>query len=49
VLGDLAALVDVVASEAQAGDRLVVMSNGGFGGIHNLLLERLRARAGRAT
>ena len=49
VLKDLAALVEAAVSEAQAGDRLVVMSNGGFGGIHDLLLERLRARAGRAT
>jgi UDP-N-acetylmuramate: L-alanyl-gamma-D-glutamyl-meso-diaminopimelate ligase len=48
VLKDLAALVDAVVSEAQAGDRLVVMSNGGFGGIHDLLLQRLRERARRA-
>jgi hypothetical protein len=26
-----------------------VMSNGGFGGIHTLLLERLRERAARAA
>ncbi len=49
VLNDLAALVDAVVSESRAGDRLVVMSNGGFGGIHDLLLERLRERAARAA
>ena len=49
VLNDLAALVDAVVSESRAGDRLVVMSNGGFGGIHNLLLERLRGRAASAA
>jgi UDP-N-acetylmuramate: L-alanyl-gamma-D-glutamyl-meso-diaminopimelate ligase len=49
VLKDLSALVDAVVSDSHAGDRLVVMSNGGFGGIHSLLLERLRDRAGRAA
>jgi UDP-N-acetylmuramate: L-alanyl-gamma-D-glutamyl-meso-diaminopimelate ligase len=49
VLKDLTALVDAVVSDSRAGDRLVVMSNGGFGGIHGLLLERLRDRAARAT
>ncbi|MGE5161562.1 MAG: UDP-N-acetylmuramate:L-alanyl-gamma-D-glutamyl-meso-diaminopimelate ligase [Betaproteobacteria bacterium] len=49
VLRDLASLVEAVACEAQAGDRLVVMSNGGFGGIHGLLLERLRGGARCAT
>jgi UDP-N-acetylmuramate: L-alanyl-gamma-D-glutamyl-meso-diaminopimelate ligase len=49
VMRDLPALVDAVVSESNAGDRLVVMSNGGFGGIHGLLLERLRERAARAA
>jgi UDP-N-acetylmuramate: L-alanyl-gamma-D-glutamyl-meso-diaminopimelate ligase len=49
VLTDLAALVDAAVSDSHAGDRLVVMSNGGFGGIHTLLLERLRERAARAA
>ncbi len=35
------ALVQQVTDEAQAGDTIVVMSNGGFGGIHNKLLQAL--------
>ncbi len=38
---DLAALVEAVASAAQPGDHILVMSNGGFGGVHGKLLERL--------
>jgi UDP-N-acetylmuramate: L-alanyl-gamma-D-glutamyl-meso-diaminopimelate ligase len=34
------ALVDTIATEAQAGDHVVVMSNGAFGGIHQRLLDR---------
>ena len=30
-----------IAGEAKAGDIVVVMSNGGFGGIHGKLLEAL--------
>jgi UDP-N-acetylmuramate: L-alanyl-gamma-D-glutamyl-meso-diaminopimelate ligase len=40
---NLEALVAAVAAEARAGDQVLVMSNGGFGGIHDKLLERLRA------
>jgi UDP-N-acetylmuramate: L-alanyl-gamma-D-glutamyl-meso-diaminopimelate ligase len=47
VLKDLAALADAVVSESRQGDRLLVMSNGGFGGIHGMLLERLRDRRAR--
>ncbi|HET9706485.1 MAG TPA: UDP-N-acetylmuramate:L-alanyl-gamma-D-glutamyl-meso-diaminopimelate ligase [Vicinamibacterales bacterium] len=35
------AIVDLVARDAQGGDLVVVMSNGGFGGIHGKLLEAL--------
>jgi len=38
---DLDALVSALASEARAGDHIVVMSNGGFGGIHTKLLDAL--------
>ncbi|MCC7240587.1 MAG: UDP-N-acetylmuramate:L-alanyl-gamma-D-glutamyl-meso-diaminopimelate ligase [Acidobacteria bacterium] len=38
---DVDAIVRVVAGEAQAGDLVVIMSNGGFGGIHRRLLEAL--------
>ncbi|CUA81497.1 UDP-N-acetylmuramate:L-alanyl-gamma-D-glutamyl-meso-diaminopimelate ligase [Gulbenkiania indica] len=39
------ALVEAIVAEAQPGDHVLVMSNGGFGGIHARLLERLGARA----
>jgi UDP-N-acetylmuramate: L-alanyl-gamma-D-glutamyl-meso-diaminopimelate ligase len=38
---DLDALVEAIVSEARTGDHLLVMSNGGFGGIHDKLLQRL--------
>jgi len=34
-------LVEAIAQQAQAGDIIVVMSNGGFADIHNKLLQRL--------
>jgi len=37
----LDALVAAVASDARAEDHIVVMSNGGFGGVHQKLLEAL--------
>jgi UDP-N-acetylmuramate: L-alanyl-gamma-D-glutamyl-meso-diaminopimelate ligase len=39
-------LVTEIAQQAHAGDQIVVMSNGGFGGIHGKLLTALRAGAG---
>jgi UDP-N-acetylmuramate: L-alanyl-gamma-D-glutamyl-meso-diaminopimelate ligase len=38
------ALVKGLAAEARAGDHVLVMSNGGFGGVHEKLLAALRAR-----
>ena len=38
---DLAGLVEAVAGVARPGDHVLVMSNGGFGGVHGKLLERL--------
>lgn len=38
---DLMELVDAVASMVVPGDSVVIMSNGGFGGFHKLLLDRL--------
>ena len=32
-----------LASAAQAGDHILIMSNGGFGGLHGKLLEALQA------
>jgi UDP-N-acetylmuramate: L-alanyl-gamma-D-glutamyl-meso-diaminopimelate ligase len=40
---DLDALVAAIAAEAKPGDEVLVMSNGGFGGIHQKLLDRLSA------
>jgi UDP-N-acetylmuramate: L-alanyl-gamma-D-glutamyl-meso-diaminopimelate ligase len=42
-LASLDALVEAIASEARPGDHILVMSNGGFGGIHEKLLARLAA------
>ena len=39
---DLDALVNAIAAESREGDHVLVMSNGGFGGIHAKLLEALR-------
>jgi UDP-N-acetylmuramate: L-alanyl-gamma-D-glutamyl-meso-diaminopimelate ligase len=38
---ELDALVQSIAKAAQPGDNLLIMSNGGFGGIHDKLLARL--------
>ncbi|MGV7209484.1 UDP-N-acetylmuramate:L-alanyl-gamma-D-glutamyl-meso-diaminopimelate ligase [Oxalobacteraceae bacterium A2-2] len=38
---DLDALVRAVAGAAKPGDHIIVMSNGGFGGVHQKLLEAL--------
>jgi UDP-N-acetylmuramate: L-alanyl-gamma-D-glutamyl-meso-diaminopimelate ligase len=40
---DMDRLVVQVVAEARAGDRILVMSNGGFGGIHSRLLAALDA------
>ena len=42
-LPDVPAIVRTVADEARAGDLVIVMSNGGFDGIHDKLLEALAA------
>ncbi|MGZ5846741.1 MAG: UDP-N-acetylmuramate:L-alanyl-gamma-D-glutamyl-meso-diaminopimelate ligase [Ramlibacter sp.] len=49
MVGDtIDALVDQVVGAAQPGDRIVCMSNGGFGGIHERLLQALEQRLPRA-
>ena len=42
---DADAIVEVLALELHAGDVVVVMSNGGFGGIHGKLLAALSSRS----
>jgi len=39
---DVDAIVATIARERRAGDLVVIMSNGGFGGIHDKLLSALR-------
>lgn len=43
VHADLAALVAAIAAQARPGDHVLVMSNGGFGGVHEKLLAALSA------
>ncbi|MFA7240359.1 MAG: UDP-N-acetylmuramate:L-alanyl-gamma-D-glutamyl-meso-diaminopimelate ligase [Sulfuricellaceae bacterium] len=40
---DLAQLVGAIAAAARPGDHILIMSNGGFGGIHEKLLKALAA------
>jgi UDP-N-acetylmuramate: L-alanyl-gamma-D-glutamyl-meso-diaminopimelate ligase len=44
---DVAALAGELARAARAGDHVLVMSNGGFGGLHDKLLAELRAGSAR--
>jgi UDP-N-acetylmuramate: L-alanyl-gamma-D-glutamyl-meso-diaminopimelate ligase len=46
---DLHALVTAVAEAARTGDHVLVMSNGGFGGVHQKLLDALTARVPQAA
>jgi len=46
-LDDVETIVAWVAEHALPGDVVVVMSNGGFGGLHGMLLEALSSRVGR--
>jgi UDP-N-acetylmuramate: L-alanyl-gamma-D-glutamyl-meso-diaminopimelate ligase len=39
---DLEKLIEAVKKEARSGDMILVMSNGGFGGVHKKLLEILK-------
>src|SRR4029079_19243870 len=41
---DIDVLAEAIVTEARSGDHVLVMSNGGFGGIHGELLARLRGR-----
>jgi UDP-N-acetylmuramate: L-alanyl-gamma-D-glutamyl-meso-diaminopimelate ligase len=42
---DLARLTAAIVGESRPGDQLVLMSNGSFGGLHERLLEALKARS----
>jgi len=41
-LPDVPAIVSTIAAEARSGDIVIIMSNGGFDGIHDKLLEALK-------
>ncbi|MGA7776840.1 MAG: UDP-N-acetylmuramate:L-alanyl-gamma-D-glutamyl-meso-diaminopimelate ligase [Paraburkholderia sp.] len=45
---NLDALVKAVAAAARPGDQVLVMSNGGFGGVHQKLLDALSVRPAQA-
>jgi UDP-N-acetylmuramate: L-alanyl-gamma-D-glutamyl-meso-diaminopimelate ligase len=42
---DLSDLVKAVANEAKPGDHILVMSNGGFGGVHQKILTAIQEKA----
>ncbi|MEN6669584.1 UDP-N-acetylmuramate:L-alanyl-gamma-D-glutamyl-meso-diaminopimelate ligase [Psychrobacter sp. B38] len=44
VLSSIDAIIEHINTHAQAGDAIVIMSNGGFEGIHQRLLATLRSR-----
>ncbi len=48
VCDDFDSLLQAVLAEAKHGDHLLVMSNGGFGGIHGKLLDGLSNSSGKA-
>jgi UDP-N-acetylmuramate: L-alanyl-gamma-D-glutamyl-meso-diaminopimelate ligase len=48
VVTDFDALLRELSRELKAGDHALVMSNGGFGGLHTRLLEALSSRRGAA-
>jgi len=41
---DMNRLVEAIVQQARPGDHVLIMSNGGFGGIHQQLLDQLAAR-----
>ncbi len=43
IADDLQKLVATLVTELRAGDEVLIMSNGGFGGLHDRLLQALRA------
>lgn len=49
VFRDLGELEAAILADARAGDTVLVMSNGGFGGIHGRLLDGLAAGAARGA
>jgi UDP-N-acetylmuramate: L-alanyl-gamma-D-glutamyl-meso-diaminopimelate ligase len=46
---DLSALVKAVANEAKPGDHILVMSNGGFGGVHQKILTAIQEKVRQSS
>lgn len=46
VYDDLTEMVTAITKAAQSGDQVLVMSNGGFGGVHQKILEALELKHG---
>jgi UDP-N-acetylmuramate: L-alanyl-gamma-D-glutamyl-meso-diaminopimelate ligase len=46
---DMGTMVETLVRMLQPGDHVLVMSNGGFGGVHDKLMERLRQQPRRAS
>jgi len=44
IFPDVDSIIETLATECREGDDIVIMSNGGFGGIHQKLLHTLRER-----
>jgi UDP-N-acetylmuramate: L-alanyl-gamma-D-glutamyl-meso-diaminopimelate ligase len=44
VSSDITALVDLIVESASQDTSIVIMSNGGFGGIHDKLLDALKKK-----
>ena len=49
VFTDLNAMIDAIVVMAQSGDQILVMSNGGFGGVHGKILAKLAEREMKST
>jgi len=49
ILADADSIVDITAPEMRPGDVVVILSNGGFGGIYEKLPQRLKELAGSAN
>ncbi len=45
VYEDLTEMVTAITQVAECGDQILVMSNGGFGGVHQKILDALRSKA----
>ncbi|MCL1057476.1 UDP-N-acetylmuramate:L-alanyl-gamma-D-glutamyl-meso-diaminopimelate ligase [Shewanella gelidimarina] len=47
VLYDIDEIIEQVVTQASSGDTIIIMSNGGFGGLHQKLLAQLNTKTGK--